>query len=140
MVDDPIPLTLFRVHSQHAGVDLSSFEALLTEELKHQHRVLSDAAYLLSMVRGTPYEYVIKYVFLGQKLWWLAIPGHPHLGDLRLDILRPGEIFEWISFLPYFRHHLRYFTTTLLALMLPHALKRVVAKLIFKSNLSQAIS
>jgi len=139
MVDDPIPLTLFRVHSQHAGVDLSSFEALLTEALKHQLRVLSDAAYLLSVVRGTPYEYAIKYVFLGQKLWWLAIPGHPHLGDPRLDMLRPGDILEWISFLPYFRHHLRYFATTLLAPILPHALKRVAAKLIFKSNLRQAI-
>jgi len=139
MVDDPIPLTLFRVHSQHAGVDLSSFEAHLTEALKNQRRVLSDAAYLASVVRGTPYEYAIKHVFLGQKLWWLAIPGHPHLGDPRLDMLHPGEILEWISFLPYFRYHLRYFAMTLLAPILPHALKRAAAKLVFESNLRQAI-
>ena len=40
MADDPRPLTLFHVHSQHVAVDLGSFEATQAEELKNRSRLL----------------------------------------------------------------------------------------------------
>jgi len=133
MVDDPRHLTVFRVHSQHLSFDLSSFEVTHANALKIYPRILSDAAYLMSIVRGSPYERVVKYyTFLPQKLSWLALPERPQLGDPELDSLRPSDVLEWITALPYFRHHLRFFAIELLAPVLPKAFKRALAKFEFK--------
>ena len=139
MIDDPCPLTLFRVHSQHVGVDLGSFEATQTKMLKSHSRMLSDATYLARLSRGTPYERAIKYFFLNQKLAWLALPEWPQLDDPGLNALSVSDLIEWLSFLPYLRHHLRYFTMRLLVPALPKAAKRVVAKFLFDLNARSAL-
>jgi len=139
MIDSPSLLTLFRVHSQHVGVDLRSFEATQTKTLKSYSRMLSDAAYLARLSRGTPYERAIKFVFLTQKLAWLALPERPQLGDQVLNALGAGDLIEWLSFLPYLRHHLRYFTVRLLVPALPKAARRAVAKFLFDLNARSAL-
>jgi len=103
MIDDPCPLTLFRVHSQHVGVDLGSLEATQTKMLKSYSRLLFDAAYLACLSKGTPYERAIKYFFLNQKLAWLALPERPQLDDPGLNALSVSDLIEWLSFLPYLR-------------------------------------
>jgi len=139
MVNDPRPLTLYRVHSQHVGMDLRSFEAMQAKTLKNYSRLLSDAAYLARLSSGTPYERAIKYLFLTQKLAWLALPERPQLGDPQLDTLSIDDILEWLSSLPYLRHHLRYFTMRLLVPILPKAARRAVAKFLFDLNAKLAL-
>jgi len=133
IIDDPRHLTVFRVHSQHLGFDRSSFEVTQANALKIYPRILSDATYLMSIVRGSPYERVIKYyTFLSQKLSWLALPERPQLGDPELDSLRPSDVLEWVASLPYHRHHLRFIAIELLAPVLPKAFKRVLVEFEFK--------
>jgi len=133
MIDDPRHLTVFRVHSQHLGFDLSSFEVTQANALKIYPRILSDATYLMYIVRGSPYERAVKYyTFLPQKLSWLALPERPQLGDPELDSLRPSDVLEWITALPYLRHRLRFFAIELLAPVLPKAFKRALAEFEFK--------
>jgi hypothetical protein len=139
MIDDPCPLTLFRVHSQHVGVDLGSFEATQTKALKSHSRLLSDTAYLARLSRGTPYERAIKFLFLDKKLAWLALPERPRLGDHGLNALSVSDLIEWLSFLPYLRHHLRYFTMRLLVPALPKAARRAFAKFTFDLGVRQAL-
>jgi len=139
MVDDPIPLTLFRVHSQHLGADLNSFDGNLAAELRATLRRVSDFAYLLSVVRGTPYERVVKYFYLDQKLAFWGLPERPQLGSPGVGVLSAGDVIEWASFLPYFQHHLRFFIFRSLTPALPKAARRAVAKFTFDLEVRQAL-
>jgi len=139
IADDPRPLTLYRVHSQHAGADLSSFEAMQAEMLKSGSRGLSDVAYLASLCSGTPYERAIKFLFLNHKLAWLALLERPQLDDPRLNTLGTGDLIGWLSFLPYQWHHLLHFTRVMLVPALPKAARRAVAKFTFDRKVRQAL-
>ena len=132
MADDPRPLTLYRVHSQHLGADLRSFEADLAAERRIIPRRFSDFAYLLSVVRGTPYERVVKYFYLDQRLAFWGPPERPQRGSPGVGVLSAGDVIEWASFLPYFQHHLRFFMFRLLTPALPKAARRAVARFGFK--------
>jgi len=139
MADDPRPLTLFRFHSQHVGVDLSSFEAMQAEKLKSCSRHFSDVAYLASLCSGTPYERAIKFLFLNQKLDCLTLPERPHSGDHELNALGAGDLIGWLSFLPYLRHNLLFFAGKILVPALPKAARRAVAKFTFDRIVRQAL-
>jgi len=139
MADDPTPLTLYRVHSQNMLTDLSSFEANLAAELRVIPRLVRDFAYLLSVARGTPYERVAKHFYLDQKLAFWDLPQRPQLGSPSVGVLSAGDLVEWASFLPYYRHHLRFFMFRSLTPALPKAARRAVAKFGFKLSASNAL-
>jgi len=139
MADDPRPLTLYRVHSQHVGVDLSSFEAMQAEKLKSRSRQLSDVAYLARLCSGTPYERAIKFFYLEVKLGYLALPERPHLSDPGLNALGAGDVIGWLSFLPYLWPNLLYFTEMIVAPALPKAARRAATKFYFGLQIRQAL-
>jgi len=138
MADDPRPLTLYRVHSQHVGVDLSSFERAQAERARWASRSFSDSAYLASLLKGSPYERVGKLSYISSKLGYLALPERPQPSDPQMSALRPGDLIEWISFLPYLRYQLDAFAMRLLTPVFPRALRLAVARWLFYWKVRQA--
>jgi len=138
MADDPRPLTLYRVHSQNFNVDLSSFERTQAKRLRWASRTFSVSAYLASLLKGSPYERVGKLSYITSKLGYLALPERPQLSDPQMSALRPGDLIEWISFLPYLRYQPGAFAMRLLTPVFPRALRLAVARWLFYWKARQA--
>jgi glycosyltransferase involved in cell wall biosynthesis len=138
IADDPRPLTLLRVHSQNFAVDLSSFERTQAERLRWALRTFSVSAYLASLLKGTPYERVGKLSYITSKLGYLALPERPQPSDPQMSALRPGDLIEWVSFLPYLWYQPGAFAMRLLTPVFPRALRLAVAKWLFYWRVRQA--
>ncbi|MGC8632106.1 MAG: glycosyltransferase, partial [Thermoprotei archaeon] len=132
IVDDPRPLTLFRVHGDHVGVDLRSREINEVKRSEAGKRRLQDTFYLYGLARETPYEKVVKYFFINEKMAWFSRPRRTQLADPIFDRLSIKDVAAWVSYMPYMSGRLTDFWAQLLLPLLPSWVRELRATFLFK--------
>ena len=127
LIDDPLPLTKVRVHSQNSSVDLTSAERNAEKQLALLKRSVSDNLLMLELTRGSPFGPAARQQLAKNRL---AIVGHPFGG---LGDLHPSDLF-WFLWQPIparaqrypFRLYPIYVARNLFSPVLPPPLKRVL--------------
>jgi len=134
LVFDPSPLTLYRVHGQQSGWELSSADAYLKRQAASTEAYYRDYSLFAELLAGTPYEGAAVYFSSYNELARLALPSP--FGPRAAFSRALGAAASMLAFPPTSAKEFAYFFSLLLTPFIPDPLRRARAGLSMRLKLA----